>query len=108
MANRVRWRRRLGPATLCLAMLSAGWNAGLSAQQAAAVVEAFSLRDGDRVVLLGSTFIERDQSHGYLEAALCAPARRERSIPQPRLERRQRVWRSPGGLWLRGRWLRAT
>lgn len=44
----------------------------------ASVVEAFSLRDGDRVVLLGSTFIERDQTHGYLETALTShvhPAR---------------------------------
>jgi lysophospholipase L1-like esterase len=31
---------------------------------------SFSLGSGDRVVLLGSTFIERDQAHGYLEAAL--------------------------------------
>ena len=30
----------------------------------------FTLVDGDRVVLLGSTFIERDQTHGYLETAL--------------------------------------
>jgi lysophospholipase L1-like esterase len=30
----------------------------------------FALADGDRVVLLGSTFIEREASHGYLEAAL--------------------------------------
>lgn len=32
--------------------------------------QPFSLADGDRVVLLGSTFIEREASHGYLEAAL--------------------------------------
>ena len=30
----------------------------------------FELKDGDRVVLLGNTFIERDQSHGYLETLL--------------------------------------
>src|SRR5690606_2292292 len=29
-----------------------------------------TLVDGDRVVLLGSTFIERAQAHGYLESAL--------------------------------------
>ncbi len=34
--------------------------------------EPFSLSDGDRVVLLGSTFIERAQTHGYLEAALAS------------------------------------
>ncbi len=33
---------------------------------------ALELVDGDRVVLLGSTFIERAQSHGYLETALTA------------------------------------
>ncbi len=32
------------------------------------------LRDGDRVVLLGSTFIERAQSYGYIEAALTSRA----------------------------------
>lgn len=32
--------------------------------------EAFELKDGDRVVLLGNTLIERDQSHGYLETIL--------------------------------------
>ena len=40
--------------------------------QAPPQVEPFSLVDGDRVVLLGSTFVERDQAHGYLEAALTA------------------------------------
>jgi lysophospholipase L1-like esterase len=30
----------------------------------------FELRDGDRVVLVGSTMIERDQSYGYLETVL--------------------------------------
>lgn len=32
--------------------------------------QPFALADGDRVVLLGSTFIEREAEHGYLEAAL--------------------------------------
>ncbi len=31
---------------------------------------AFDLADGDRVVLVGNTFVERDQTRGYLEAAL--------------------------------------
>lgn len=35
-----------------------------------ATKRGLTLVDGDRVVLLGSTFIERDQSHGFLEAAL--------------------------------------
>lgn len=36
----------------------------------AATRTTFSLSPGDRVVLLGGTFIERDQTHGYLETAL--------------------------------------
>jgi hypothetical protein len=32
----------------------------------------FELRDGDRVVLLGGTFLERDVNFGYLETALTA------------------------------------
>lgn len=32
--------------------------------------EPFSLRDGDRVVLVGSTLIEREQRYGYWETAL--------------------------------------
>ncbi len=32
----------------------------------------FELKDGDRVVFLGATFIEREQQHGYLELALTA------------------------------------
>lgn len=32
----------------------------------------FDFRDGDRVVLLGSAFIERMQSHGYLETMITA------------------------------------
>ena len=35
-------------------------------------IEKFELRDGDRVVLIGSTLIERDQEYGYLETALTA------------------------------------
>src|SRR6516164_10153694 len=36
----------------------------------ARAAEPFSLKDGDRVVLLGSTLIEREQRYGYWEAAL--------------------------------------
>jgi lysophospholipase L1-like esterase len=32
--------------------------------------EPFELRDGDRVVLLGGTFLEREGNYGYLETAL--------------------------------------
>ncbi len=36
----------------------------------AAAAEPFELRDGDRVVFLGSTIIEREQRYGYWETAL--------------------------------------
>jgi len=32
--------------------------------------ESFELRDGDRIVLLGNTLVERDQAHGFLETTL--------------------------------------
>lgn len=39
---------------------------------AAPAVEPFRLQPGDRVVLLGSTLVEREQKYGYWEAALTA------------------------------------
>ncbi|HXL16011.1 MAG TPA: hypothetical protein VN961_00670, partial [Streptosporangiaceae bacterium] len=41
----------------------------------AAEAEGFKLVDGDRVVLVGSTLIEREQRYGYWETALtrCYP-----------------------------------
>jgi lysophospholipase L1-like esterase len=39
---------------------------------AAAAADPFALKDGDRVVLLGSTLIEREQRYGYWEAVLTA------------------------------------
>lgn len=51
--------------TLCLSLLI------LSAAPAVAA-DPPELRDGDRVVLLGNTLIEREQRHGYWEAALTA------------------------------------
>ena len=39
--------------------------------------EAPLLRDGDRVVLLGGTFIERMQTHGYLETELTSVLRQK-------------------------------
>jgi len=59
-------------AVCLLAALAAPWVWG-PAPPAAAVessANAFTLVDGDQVVLLGSTLIEREQSQGYLEAAL--------------------------------------
>ena len=39
-------------------------------QASATIGQSFQLLDGDRVVLIGGTMIERDQSTGYLEARL--------------------------------------
>ncbi len=55
---------------------------GVWAVLAAATAQAQStprlvLRDGDRVVLIGGTLVERDQSHGYLETALTARFHRQ-------------------------------
>ncbi len=36
----------------------------------ASAADAFTLKDGDRVVLIGSTLIEREQRYGYWETAL--------------------------------------
>src|SRR6185437_6978808 len=38
----------------------------------ASAADAFTLKDGDRVVLIGSTLIEREQRDAYWEAALTA------------------------------------
>ncbi len=46
----------------------------------------FQLRDGDRVVLLGGTFIERLQNDGYFEAALTA------ALPQKHITYRNLGW----------------
>jgi lysophospholipase L1-like esterase len=55
-------------------LLALAWGVALGATARAAEPQAESgrlvLSDGDRVVLLGGTFIEREQSYGYLEAAL--------------------------------------
>jgi lysophospholipase L1-like esterase len=53
--------RALFAALLCLSGLAAG---------PARAADAFELRDGDRVVLLGNTLIEREQQTGYWESAL--------------------------------------
>ena len=42
----------------------------LLALPAARAAQKLELKDGDRVVLLGNTLIEREQRHGYWEAAL--------------------------------------
>lgn len=44
----------------------------LLAASAARAAEPFQFNDGDRVVLLGNTLIEREQRHGYWETTLSA------------------------------------
>ena len=52
--------------TLIFTMASS-WMPSLSGAEA---VPPFELRDGDRVILLGDTLIEREQYHGYFESRL--------------------------------------
>jgi len=59
----------------CRALLWASLAAGGAASAAAPAVEAPvrpTLADGDRVVLLGDTFFERDGQRGFVESALVA------------------------------------
>lgn len=52
-------------------LLFLGLGVTLSACAArAGAKEPFELRDGDRVVLIGGTFVEREQNYGYLETCL--------------------------------------
>ena len=45
----------------------------LTAASAATPAARFELRDGDRVVFLGETLIEREQYHGWIELMLGQP-----------------------------------
>ncbi len=65
----------------------------------------FELRDGDRVVLIGGTMIEREQASGYLETRLTRRyPDRPVAFPQPGLERRHGRGDLPGRVRLdRGR-----
>jgi lysophospholipase L1-like esterase len=54
---------------LAAAVLAAGPTVWPAAADSA---EPFELHDGDRVVLIGGTLMERDQTHGFLEARLLA------------------------------------
>jgi len=61
--------------SLLVAAAAAGLAASGSGLAAAAPPEAgsrWTLRDGDRVVLLGDTFVEREGDKGHIEAALVA------------------------------------
>jgi len=62
----------------CLLFLSLV--ATVAAGSAAAQPDRVEFRDGDRVVLLGATFIERAQQFGHLEAALAARTNGSRVI----------------------------
>ncbi len=62
--------RRLRSACFCALFCCSAAAAALAKPAEKPGPQEFSLHDGDRVVLLGSTFIERAQSHGYLETAL--------------------------------------
>jgi lysophospholipase L1-like esterase len=54
--------------SLCFPLLLC-WGFALAAPSVRAT-DAFALRDGDRVVLVGNTLIEREQRYGYWETAL--------------------------------------
>src|SRR5436309_5652231 len=54
----VRWTRRFAIAAV------------LVLASPALAAPPFELRDGDRVVLIGDTLIEREQTYGYIELAL--------------------------------------
>lgn len=71
---------RLILATCLLALAASG------ALAAAEKASAIPLRDGDRVVLLGNTFIERENNHGHIELALTA------SLPSKQITFRNLGW----------------
>ena len=54
--------------TIRISLVIAAWVAGIGSPLVAA--EPFSLKDGDRVVWVGNTFAERDQTYGYTETLL--------------------------------------
>jgi lysophospholipase L1-like esterase len=64
--------RLLRSACFLAVLLTAGAIQAARAADEPQAPKPFKLADGDRVVFLGSTFIERAQTHGYLEAALTA------------------------------------
>ena len=58
--------RKLSWLPICIVLLSGA----IASLHAAGTAPKFELLDGDRVVLLGGTFIEREGQFGYLETAL--------------------------------------
>ena len=60
------------------------------------------LKDGDRIVYLGNTFVERDAELRLLRDPTDDPPPRHRlHLPQPRLERRHRLGRRRAGFGTR-------
>lgn len=55
-----------------LAVLLAGMASAADDSATETATPAFELRDGDRVVILGGTFVEREGQFGYIESALTA------------------------------------
>jgi lysophospholipase L1-like esterase len=55
---------------LLVSPVASCWRTIRAAEPASAKLPPFELKDGDRVVLIGSTFLEREQRYGYLETAL--------------------------------------
>lgn len=65
-----RWWRHVLP--LVMAVVIAGDASGQAVAPAASAAPTWSLRDGDRIVLLGDTFVEREGDRGFIETALVA------------------------------------
>ena len=60
------------------------------------VPNPFVFKDGDRVVFLGGTLVEREQKYGYWELALTGLNKDKAGVvSQPRLERGHRLVREP-------------
>jgi hypothetical protein len=73
------------PRTACIAVVCC-LSLGVLPAAAVAVDSPPELRDGDRVVLLGGAFVERLQTHGYLETAITA------ALPEKNLTFRNLGW----------------
>ena len=89
-AERLVMRQTFVPVAFCLFLV---WTMGITPAFAADEKKPkLELKDGDRVVFIGNTFIEREQQHGYIETALTiAHPDKHIIVPQPRLVGRQRM-----------------
>lgn len=82
--------------TCFLAVLFLAAALAASARATEVEITGWSLRDGDRVVLLGDTFVEREGQRGFIEAALVA------AHPEARLTFRNLGW-SGDTVWAESR-----